>query len=77
MNVPKLLKIDPPIHVRYFRYAGPTTLILVPKGTKDVNYLLNLSGVPANMVDPPLKTMFVYRSFLTSKSHFIIDWYTI
>jgi hypothetical protein len=26
------------------------------------------------MVEPPLKMMFEYRSFLTSRSHFMIDW---
>lgn len=73
VNVPRLLKIEPPIQVKNFLSAGPTTLILVPAGMSVVNYLLSLYGVPGNMVDPPLNTMFEYRSFLTSKSHFIID----
>jgi hypothetical protein len=73
VKVFKLLNIDPPIHVKYFLYAGPTTFILVPVGTKAVNSLFNLYGVPGNIVEPPLKTIFVYKSFLTSKSHFIMD----
>ena len=73
VNVPKLLKIDPPIQVKYFLSAGPLTLSLVPVGTRAYNYLLNLSGVPGNIVEPPLSTILEYKSFLTSKSHFIID----
>lgn len=42
VKVPKLLKIDPPIHVKNFLSAGPMTLILVPAGIRVANYLLSL-----------------------------------
>jgi hypothetical protein len=74
VNVPKLLKIDPPIQVKNFLYTGPTTLVWVPAGTSFYNSFLSLWGVPGNIVEPPLNTIFSYKSFLTSKSHFIMDW---
>jgi len=73
VKVLKLLKIDPPIHVKNLLSAGPFTFTAVFEGTRLVNYFSSLSGVPGNIVEPPLKTTFVYMSFLTSRSHFIID----
>lgn len=73
MKVANELKIDPPIQDRNCRSTGPTTFIFVPAGTKPVTSFDNLYGVPGSIVVPPLKTILVYRSFLTSKSHFMID----
>ena len=42
-------------------------------GALAVTYLLNLSAMPGNMVVPPLITMLLYRSFLMSISHFMIE----
>lgn len=77
VKVPRLLKIDPPIQAKNFLSAGYVTLSFVPAGTKVPSYFDNLCPVPGNVVEPPLKTMLEYKSFLTSRSHFIIDWYTI
>lgn len=74
MNVPNELRIDPPIHDKNFLYAGYVTLIFVPDGTIELSSFESLYPVPGKLVEPPLNTIFVYRSFLTSKSHFIIDW---
>ena len=49
------------------------TLILVVEGIKVCNSLETRSAVPGNIVDPPDKIILLYKSFLTSKSHFIID----
>lgn len=77
VKVASELRIDPPIHDKNLLSLGPTTLSLVPEGTKPCNYFDNLSGVPGSIVVPPLNTMLEYKSLRTSKSHFMIDWYTI
>ena len=74
VNVARELRIDPPIHGKYFLYAGSVTFNLVPAGTRVLNSFESLYPVPGKLVDPPLKTILEYKSFLTSKSHFIIDW---
>lgn len=73
VNVANELKIDPPIQAKNFLYAGSVTFIFVPGGTNDPSSFESLSPVPGKFVDPPLKTMFVYKSFRTSRSHFIMD----
>ena len=73
LNVDNELKIEPPIQVRYCLYGEPITFNLAVDGTKKDNYFKSLSGVPGNIVEPPLRIILEYRSFLTSKSHFIID----
>lgn len=73
VKVLRLLKIEPPIQVRNFLSAGPFTLTGMLEGTREVNSFSNLSGVPGNMVDPPLRTTLVYISLRTSRSHFMID----
>lgn len=42
VKVLKLLKIDPPIQVKNFLYAGPFTFIGVFDGTRLVNYFSSL-----------------------------------
>lgn len=66
-------RIDPPIQTKNFLSWGATTLTFIVEGAKDVTYLLNLSGIPGNIVVPPLITMLLYKSFLISTSHFKID----
>ena len=67
-------KIEPPIHTKNFLSEGAKTLIFIVDGAKAVTSLLNLSGIPGNIVVPPLITMLEYKSFLTSTSHFMMDW---
>lgn len=67
------LKIDPPIHGKNCLSGGPITLIFVVEGISVCNYLDALSVVPGNIVEPPDKMTLAYKSFLTSKSHFMID----
>lgn len=66
--------MEPPIQGKNCLSGGPTTLIFVVVGIRDCNYLDVLSVVPGNIVDPPESIILAYKSFLTSKSHFIIDW---
>ncbi len=67
-------KIEPPIQTKNFLSWGANTLTFIVDGAKAVTSLLNLSGMPGNMVVPPLMTMLLYKSFLISTSHFKIDW---
>jgi hypothetical protein len=76
-NVLKEARIDPPIQTLYFLSGGATTLILMLLGARAVISLFILSAMPGNIVDPPLRTMLPYRSFLMSTSHFMIDWYVV
>lgn len=72
-NVDNDDRMDPPIQTKNFLSGGATTLIFIVDGARAVTYLLNLSGIPLNIVVPPLMTMLEYKSFLMSISHFIID----
>jgi len=67
-------KIDPPIQTENFLSAGATTLIFIVDGAKATISLLTLSAIPSNMVVPPDITILLYNSFLTSTSHFMMDW---
>lgn len=66
-------RIDPPIQTKNFLSLGAKTLTFMVEGARAVTSLLNLSGMPGNMVVPPLITMLEYKSFLMSTSHFKID----
>merc|ERR1719499_330706 len=50
-------RIDPPIHTEYLRSGGATTLIFIVEGARAVISLVIRSPIPANMVDPPLRTI--------------------
>uniref|UniRef100_A0A6N2LQY1 Uncharacterized protein n=1 Tax=Salix viminalis TaxID=40686 RepID=A0A6N2LQY1_SALVM len=39
--------------------------------------LLILSAIPGNIVEPPLRTMLPYKSFLISTSHFMMELYVV
>lgn len=71
------LKIDPPIQTKNLRSWGAKIFTFIVGGLKFVIYLLSLSEIPGNIVDPPLKTTFENKSFLISTSDFIIDWWII
>lgn len=49
------LKIEPPIQVKNYLSGGPTTLTLALAGVSRESYFMSLSGVPGNIVEPPLK----------------------
>ena len=40
-------------------------------------YTINYDVIPGNMVVPPERTMFAYKSFLMSTSHFMIELYVV
>merc|ERR1719414_730396 len=67
-------RIEPPIHTEYLRSGGATTLIFIVEGAKAVNSFVIRSPMPENIVVPPDKTTFAYRSLRMSTSHFMIDW---
>merc|ERR1712054_215052 len=73
-NVDRELKMDPPIHTEYFLSGGATTLIFMVEGASAVNSLVMRSPMPANMVVPPDRTTFEYKSLRMSTSHFMMDW---
>ena len=64
--------IEPPIQTLYFLSGGATTLIFMLLGARAEISLLILSIIPGNMVEPPLRTMLPYKSFLISTSHFTL-----
>jgi hypothetical protein len=65
--------MEPPIHTEYFLSGGATILIFIDGGASAVISLVILSAIPSNMVVPPDRTMFPYKSFLISTSHFMIE----
>merc|ERR550537_98190 len=67
-------KMDPPIQTEYLRSGGATTLIFIVDGARAVNSFVIRSPMPVNMVVPPDRTTFAYRSLRVSTSHFMMDW---
>merc|ERR1712207_17800 len=67
-------RMEPPIHTEYFRSGGATTLIFMVEGARAVNSFVMRSPMPANIVVPPDKTTFAYKSLRMSTSHFMMDW---
>merc|ERR1711908_25972 len=67
-------RIEPPIHTEYFRSGGATTLIFMVEGARAVSSLVMRSPIPLNIVVPPDRTTFAYKSFRMSTSHFMMDW---
>merc|ERR1711948_9227 len=67
-------KMEPPIQTEYFLSGGATTLIFMVDGAKAVSSLVIRSPIPSNIVVPPDKTTFAYKSLRISTSHFMIDW---
>ena len=73
-KVDKEERMLPPIHTEYFLSGGATTLIFIVEGAKAVNSLVMRSPMPANIVVPPDKTTFAYKSLRISTSHFMMLW---
>lgn len=76
-NVLSEAKIEPPIQTLYFLSGGATTFIFMLLGANAVISLLIRSAMPGNIVEPPLRTMFPYKSRRISTSHFMMDWYVV
>merc|ERR1719464_476057 len=73
-KVDKDARIDPPIQTEYFRSGGATILTLMEAGASAVTSLDMRSLIPGNMVVPPDKTIFAYKSLRISTSHFMMVW---
>merc|ERR1719265_415775 len=67
-------RMEPPIHTEYLRSGGATTLIFMVDGARAVSSFVMRSPTPWNMVVPPERTTFAYRSLRMSTSHFMMDW---
>merc|ERR1711981_1433121 len=67
-------KMEPPIQTEYLRSGGATTLTFIVEGARAVSSFVIRSPMPANMVVPPERTTFAYKSLRMSTSHFMIDW---
>merc|ERR1719167_1578329 len=66
-------RMDPPIQTEYFRSGGATIFTFTADGASAVISLFSRLSMPGNMVDPPERTVFVYRSRRMSTSHFWIE----
>merc|ERR1711988_1202143 len=73
-NVDSEDRIDPPIQTEYFRSGGAITLIFIVDGASAVSSFVIRSPIPGNMVVPPDRTTFAYKSLRISTSHFMIVW---
>merc|ERR1719453_698102 len=67
-------RIDPPIHTEYLRSGGAMTLIFIVDGARAVSSFVIRSPIPGNIVVPPDKTTFAYKSLRMSTSHLMIGW---
>merc|ERR1712159_881983 len=73
-NVLRDDRMEPPIHTEYLRSGGATTLIFMVDGASAVSSFVIRSPMPANIVVPPERTTFAYKSLRISTSHFMMDW---
>ena len=65
-------RIDPPIHTEYLRSGGATTLIFIVDGANAVISFVKRSLMFLNIVVPPERTIFAYKSLRISTSHFMM-----
>lgn len=70
----KLLNMLPPIQTDNFLYGGEIILIFIVEGARATISLVSLLSSYLNIEEPPAMTILPYNSFLTSMSHFEIDW---
>merc|ERR1719305_554018 len=73
-NVDSDDRIAPPIQTEYLRSGGAITLIFIVDGASAVSSFVMRSPMPANIVVPPERTTFAYKSLRMSTSHFMMDW---
>jgi hypothetical protein len=76
-KVDREAKMEPPIHTEYLRSGGAMILIFMVEGAKAVNSFYMRSAMPGNIMVPPDNTVFPYRSFRMSTSHFMIELYVV
>ena len=76
-KVEREAKIEPPIHTEYFLSGGAIILIFIVGGAREEISFCILSAIPGNIVVPPDKTVFAYKSLRISTSHFIIELYVV
>lgn len=67
-------RMEPPIQEENLRSGGSKTLIFMVEGARAITSFCSRSFRFFSMLVPPAITMFPYRSFLMSESHFRIDW---
>ena len=72
-KVDREARMDPPIQTEYFLSGGAMILTFIVGGAKEEISFCILSAMPGNMVDPPDKTVFAYKSLRISTSHFMIE----
>jgi hypothetical protein len=61
--------IEPPIQTKNFLSIAAVIFTFIVWGTMLQSYLFSLSEMPGNIVEPPLKMILEYNSFLISISH--------
>jgi len=76
-NVLNDAKIDPPIQTEYFRSGGATILTFMLDGERAVSSFCIRSAIPGNIVVPPERTTFPYKSRRISRSHLKIELYVV
>jgi hypothetical protein len=74
-NVLSDARIEPPIQTEYLRSGGATILIFMLAGERAVSSFCIRSAIPGNMVVPPERTTFPYKSRRTSRSHLKMELY--
>jgi hypothetical protein len=74
-NVLSDARIEPPIHTEYLRSGGATILTFMLAGESAVSSFCIRSPIPGNMVVPPERTTFPYKSRRTSRSHLKMELY--
>ena len=72
-KVDREARMEPPIQTEYFLSGGAIILIFIVLGAKAVISFCMRSAIPGYMVVPPDRTVFAYRSFLMSTSHFMME----
>ena len=65
--------MDAPIQTEYFRSGGAIILIFTVVGARPDKSFCMRSAIPGNIVEPPDKTVFAYKSLRMSRSHFIME----
>ena len=74
-NVLSDARMEPPIQTEYLRSGGATILTFMLAGERAVSSFCIRSPIPGNMVVPPERTTFPYKSRRTSRSHLKIELY--
>merc|ERR1719262_1498176 len=65
------------IHTEYFLSGGAMIFIFIVDGARAVISFCIRSAIPGYIVVPPDKTVFAYKSFLISTSHFMMELYVV